>query len=124
MGNINFLVPCDIIILLPFWVLGKQFVNNNNQISLIEPRVGIVLEYCERGSLEYVLQHFKLTPEQQYHILYDIVKGMQFLHSKNIIHRDLKCANVLIDKGWTAKITDFDVAKQKSDNHTVCAAMF
>ena len=45
----------------------------------------------------------------------DMTTGLQFLHAKKIIHRDLKSMNVLLDNSNCAKLTDFGLAKVKSD---------
>lgn len=63
---------------------------------LIEPRVGIITEYCEKGSLESVLKKESLSWKTKLQILLGIAKGMSFLHAKGILHRDLKTANVLV----------------------------
>ena len=46
-------------------------------------------------------------------LMYQAVQGMLFLHNHSppIIHRDLKSCNVLLDGGWTAKLSDFGVSK-------------
>lgn len=44
---------------------------------------------------------------------------MRFLHAHRIVHRDLKSLNVLLDETWTAKISDFGLAKV---NSTVAAS--
>lgn len=49
----------------------------------------------------------KLTPAQKTLIAYGISTGMQFLHSKNLIHRDLKTQNVLLDDDFAPVICDF-----------------
>ena len=49
--------------------------------------------------------HFKLS------ILIDICHGLQFLHSQNIIHRDLSSNNILLTKHLVAKISDLGMAK-------------
>lgn len=47
------------------------------------------------------------------------VQGLRFLHVHGIVHRDLKSLNVLLDSAWTAKISDFGLAKV---NSTVAAS--
>lgn len=49
-------------------------------------------------------------------ILLDVAKGLQYLHGKDIIHRDLTARNVLIGDNLRAKIADLGVAKIISDN--------
>jgi serine/threonine protein kinase len=46
----------------------------------------------------------------------DAAKGMLHLHSQNppVLHRDLKSANLMVDKHWNVKVADFNLAKMKS----------
>lgn len=76
-------------------------------------------EFCEKGSLGALLSEEKLNWTMTLRILLDISHGMCFLHSKKIIHRDLKCDNVLVDKNYIAKIADFNIAKLKDTNNSV-----
>ncbi|KAJ7279188.1 kinase-like domain-containing protein, partial [Mycena rebaudengoi] len=42
-------------------------------------------------------------------------RGLHYLHSKNIVHGDLKAANILIDNAGTAVLCDFGLARIKAD---------
>jgi len=46
----------------------------------------------------------------------DTCKGMAYLHKTSIIHRDLKCANLLVDLYWTIKVGDFGLSRVVSSN--------
>jgi serine/threonine protein kinase len=58
-------------------------------------------------------RHDVLPNETSYSILYDVAKGLSYLHSQGppIIHRNLHSSNVLLNENMTAKITDLGVAK-------------
>ena len=43
--------------------------------------------------------------------MYQIIKGMKYLHSASVIHRDLKPSNILIDSDCHIKICDFGLAR-------------
>jgi serine/threonine protein kinase len=66
----------------------------------------MVLEFMQRGSLFDVLraaEHKKhLDDFRVFQLAKDIALGMEYLHGKSIIHRDLKSLNVLLDLNWTA----------------------
>ena len=40
-----------------------------------------------------------------------VAEGMQYLHHANLLHRDLKSLNVLVDDDWTPKLIDFGLAR-------------
>jgi serine/threonine protein kinase len=46
---------------------------------------------------------------------YQAAKGMHFLHSSGIVHRDLKSLNLLLDAKWNVKVSDFGLTKFKAD---------
>ena len=75
-------------------------------------KLNIVLEYCRDGSLLTALKKFKKFDDETLIRKYvsQILDGLEYLHIHNIIHRDIKCANILLDKG-TCKLTDFGGAK-------------
>eukprot|EP00179_Madagascaria_erythrocladioides_P003046 CAMPEP_0198327494 /NCGR_PEP_ID=MMETSP1450-20131203/14741_1 /TAXON_ID=753684 ORGANISM="Madagascaria erythrocladiodes, Strain CCMP3234" /NCGR_SAMPLE_ID=MMETSP1450 /ASSEMBLY_ACC=CAM_ASM_001115 /LENGTH=539 /DNA_ID=CAMNT_0044031541 /DNA_START=65 /DNA_END=1681 /DNA_ORIENTATION=- len=74
-----------------------------------DSQVSIVTEYCGRGNLKDTLKEVKSLP-MRLKLAKDIVAGLNWLHSNNIIHRDLKLANLLVSEDWGIKITDFGLS--------------
>ena len=76
------------------------------------PPFCIVTEWLDGGSL-YQLLHksVQLSPSHKTLIAFDIARGMQFLHSRQVLHRDLKSPNVLLDNNMRAKICDFGYSR-------------
>jgi cyclin-dependent kinase 12/13 len=56
------------------------------------------------------------TEEHVKSFLHQLLKGVQFLHSSNILHRDLKSANLLVTKGNVLKIADWGLARSMTIN--------
>ncbi|KAK9080772.1 hypothetical protein SSX86_000530 [Deinandra increscens subsp. villosa] len=78
-----------------------------------QPNLCIVTEYMSGGSLyEYLHKnHHTLTLPQLVKFAIDVSRGMEYLHKNNIIHRDLKTANLLMDGHNVVKVADFGVAR-------------
>ncbi|KAE8076881.1 hypothetical protein FH972_015503 [Carpinus fangiana] len=76
----------------------------------------LVLEYCVGGDLMALLRQDSQLPEDSIHDLArDLVKALQFLHSKGIIYCDLKPSNILLDENGRTKLCDFGLARKLSD---------
>ena len=70
--------------------------------------IGIVLEYASGGELfDYILQHKYLKENVAKKLFAQLVSGVDYMHSKGLIHRDLKLENLLLDKHRNIIISDF-----------------
>ncbi|KAH0794816.1 STE family protein kinase [Histomonas meleagridis] len=80
----------------------------------------IVMEYAEGGSLLDIIHKYGTLNEQVAAIyVSQILKGLVYLHKQNVIHRDIKAANVLF-QGGIAKLADFGLALDLNDyGHTL-----
>lgn len=80
-----------------------------------DENVYIVLENCPRKSLVHMLKQRKtLTePEVRFH-LKQLVSAVKYVHSQNVIHRDLKLGNMLLNDDMELKIADFGLATRIS----------
>lgn len=59
----------------------------------------LVLEYMENGSLSDLVKKMgKISENILKKIIYQVLIGLHYLHSQKIIHRDIKGANILLDK--------------------------
>ena len=61
---------------------------------------------------------FGYGPLQRIKIIYGVAKTMEFIHSKGVIHRDLKLENILLTDNFEPKISDFGFAKEYIESIT------
>ena len=80
-------------------------------------KLALVMDYCPNGDLSRILQREKkLSEEKARFYIIEIILGLQELHRNNIIFRDLKPDNILIDEIGHIKITDFGLSKENMKN--------
>lgn len=93
-------------------------LDNPNVVSFYESiedtnYLYLVFEYVKGGSLyDYINSKpgKKLSEEEAKRIFTQIVKAIQYCHHKNVVHRDLKLDNILLDENKNVKIIDFGFA--------------
>ena len=70
-----------------------------------------VMEYCEGGELfDYIVKHRRLSEEESSFFYYQLINGLEYIHSLGIVHRDLKPENLLLTKEKILKIIDFGLS--------------
>eukprot|EP00980_Cylindrotheca_fusiformis_P007596 scaffold1582_cov93-Cylindrotheca_fusiformis.AAC.5 len=80
----------------------------------------LIMEYMDHGSLYDVLHNETMHIERNLllHILQDVSQGLRFLHSTipQVVHCDIKSANILVDSRFRAKVADFGLSHDKYAN--------
>ncbi|XP_022087157.1 atrial natriuretic peptide receptor 1-like isoform X6 [Acanthaster planci] len=84
------------------------------------PNISVMTEYCPKGSLQDILENDSIELDEmfKYSLLYDIVKGMYYLHNSVIqTHGNLKSSNCVVDNRFVVKITDFGLHSFREPDH-------
>lgn len=72
----------------------------------------VFLEFCPCGELfEYVVDRTKLKEHEAAVFFKQLLIGLQYIHSMNVAHRDMKPENILLDQFGRIKISDFGLSK-------------
>nr|ALR88659.1 serine/threonine-protein kinase 3-like 092 [Saccoglossus kowalevskii] len=104
--EISIMQQCDSPYVVKYY--GSYFKNTD---------LWIVMEYCGAGSVSDImrLRNKTLTEPEISTILHSTLKGLEYLHSRRKIHRDIKAGNILLNNEGHAKLADFGVAGQLTD---------
>ncbi|GLC34392.1 hypothetical protein PLESTB_000733300 [Pleodorina starrii] len=82
-----------------------------------ENRLNIVMEYASKGTVKGLLKNFRGKPlpeDAVWRVVVHTLLGLQYLHSRKIIHRDVKSANLFIDSNDNIKLGDLGIARALS----------
>ncbi|CAK9832182.1 Serine/threonine-protein kinase 3 [Anthophora retusa] len=104
--EISIMQQCDSPYVVKYY--GSYFKNTD---------LWIVMEYCGAGSVSDIMRLRKKTLQEDEiaTILSDTLKGLEYLHLRRKIHRDIKAGNILLNNEGHAKLADFGVAGQLTD---------
>lgn len=96
---------------------GSKHPNIVNYIDLylLKGDLWVIMEYMEGGSLTEIVTHSVMTEGQIGAVCRETLRGLQFLHSKGVIHRDIKSDNILLNIDGNIKMTDFGFCAQIND---------
>jgi serine/threonine protein kinase len=86
-------------------------LNHPNIVKLYNYKI-LPIPYIETEYCEGVVEKGMKTLEEAISIVYDVAKGLQYAHTKNIIHGDIKISNIL-SKNGIYKISDWGLSKLK-----------
>ena len=80
-----------------------------------DDKMYVIMEYADAGSVHDLLVNTKKKLREAHisYILYCTLRALTYLHSRGIIHRDIKSANILLTKQGKVKLTDFGIAAKR-----------
>lgn len=70
--------------------------------------LNLVSEYCTQNLMNVIRYNAdQMNTDHIKYLTFEIMKGVLYIHSKGVIHRDLKPLNILVNENWDVKISDF-----------------
>ncbi|WEW60068.1 Serine/threonine-protein kinase PAK 6 [Emydomyces testavorans] len=98
--------------------LNSPYVTRYHGSYLKGSDLWIIMEFCSGGSCSDLMRAGKIEEEYIMIILRELLLGLDYLHTDNKLHRDVKAANVLLTANGQVKLADFGVSGQLSATMT------
>jgi len=97
-------------------VKGHPFIIELHDVFESDAFIFLVFELCRNGELfDYLTSVVTISEKKTRYIMRQIFEGIEYIHSRNIVHRDMKPENILLDDSLNVKITDFGFARHLSE---------
>jgi serine/threonine-protein kinase 24/25/MST4 len=87
--------------------IDSEFCTRYYGSYLLNAKLWIVMEFCAGGSCLDMLKPGPIDESYAVIILREVVKGLEYLHDHQKLHRDIKAANVLLTANGDVKLADF-----------------
>ncbi|PAV67888.1 hypothetical protein WR25_24136 [Diploscapter pachys] len=84
---------------------------------LVGNELWVVMEYMEAGSLTDIVTHVRMTEPQIATVCFQVLRALEYLHARRVIHRDIKSDSILLKRDGTVKVSDFGFCGQLSDEY-------
>ena len=105
-------------------------LNHINIVKIVQIKedmnnIYIIMEYIENNLFYYILNKKYLSEQESSFYFFQLISGIDFIHSQGIVHRDLKPENILITKNKILKIIDFGLSNYFSKGNllsTLCGS--
>ena len=83
----------------------------------------LILDYCEGGDIEHLVSSRLISQESIKYYIAEIILGLEHIHNLDILYRDLKPANILIDSDGHLKLADFGLARNFSSEDSIVSTL-
>ena len=105
---------------------ANEHIMKTFDVKYQQNAIYIIMEFCEFGDLNHFFKkHTRLNIDTKANLMRQIANGIAFLHSRNIVHGDIKPANILItstfDRSVVVKLGDFGLTKILDPNSLTSA---
>jgi hypothetical protein len=106
-------------------LIHHPFIVGLNMAFQTSDKLFFVLDYCSGGELFFHLGKIgRFSEERAKFYAAQIILALEYVHSLDIIYRDLKPENVLLDASGNVRLTDFGLSKEGVSNHSTGAFSF